>query len=119
MGLAHREGVSLETHTLRGSELGTDAVVLKQNGIVSRSSLLVCLVECRTPAVLWVFEPCRRSLHLAGYRHQGKASDLELVEARESVNGVVSILISYSLPALIVSISAVGGSSELGHSERH
>ena len=111
------EGETLEPHAGCCGEFGLDAIVLEQDTVVTRPGGLIGLVEGRAPARGRVFQTAGNGQGLAGDRHQGQTAHLEFVEARESVDGRMRILIAHGLPALVVSVSSVGGSAQLGHSE--
>ena len=116
-GLSERE--ALEAHARRGRQLRPDAVVLQEDGIVARTGRLVGLVEAGAPAGGGLLQAAGNGQRLAGDRHEGQSAHLELMEARESVDGGMGILVADGLPALVVPVGAVRGRAQLGHAERN
>ena len=116
-GLSERE--ALEAHARRGRQLRPDAVVLQEDGIVARTGRLVGLVEAGAPAGGGLLQAAGNGQRLAGDRHEGQSAHLELMEARESVDGGMGILVADGLPALVVPVGAVRGRAQLGHPERN
>ena len=112
-----REGETLEAHAGRGRQLRPDAVVLQEDGIVTGTGRLIGLVEAGAPAGGGLFQTAGDGQRLAEDGHQGQSTHLELVEARESVDGGMGVLVTDGLPALVVPVGAVRGRTKLRHAE--
>ena len=84
--LRRREGIAVESDPFGGCQLGLDAVILQQHGVVAGARHLVLLVEARTVARVGVVERPGYGLKFADRRSHHHAADLELVEVGEALD---------------------------------
>ena len=120
MGVAFlAEGEALEADALGCGQFRAYVVVFQKYAVVACGGIFILLVEGGTPSVRRVFQPSGSGHGLAEDGHQCEASDLELVEAGEAVDGGMGVFVADCLPAVMVAVGAVGRGSELGHSEGH
>jgi hypothetical protein len=76
----------VESDPFGGCQLGLDAVILQQHGVVAGARHLVLLVEARTVARVGVVERPGYGLKFADRRSHHHAADLELVEVGEALD---------------------------------
>ena len=108
-------------NTLGSSHFRLDSIFLQQYRIISRPYHLLIVTEngtvaLRTSAVR--ASGNRHRMFPASGRHQGDSPDLELMDGRKTLDGVVTIVITRCLPAILVAEVAVGRRSRLRHTER-
>lgn len=117
-GFGCGEDVALEPDAGGSRQFGADPVVLEQDRIIARLGVLVGLVEARAEPGIGILEASRHGLHLAHGGHQQHTAHLKLMQAGESLDRGVSVLVAHGLPAARTGIAAVGRGTQFGHAER-
>ena len=112
--------ITLNSDTRGSGKLRMDRVIFQENGIITGRSDLVRTVKTRTVSCTGrvVYRPGNR-FQRARRRHQDDSTDLELMQTRETLDRLIPIIITGSLPSGFIPNMPVRRRGRLSHAERH
>ena len=115
-----RESVTLKGHTWCSGQFGMDAIISQIDRIITRNSDLLRMVKTRTIAhASSVVHRSGNRLQHTLRRHQHNTTHLKLMQTRESLDGLIPIIITGCLPSPFIPNMTVGGRSRFSHAKRH
>ena len=114
-----REGVTLESHAGRSGQFCTDIVILQVNGIIAGRCNLFRMIKTGTIAASGrIIHGTGDSLQLAYRRHQDDAAHLKFMQAGETFDRSIPVIIAGSFPTGVIPQMPIGRRGRLCHPER-